>query len=101
MTTINEPLADARDMFAVHTMFRREFGLMPGLIRAVTVGDTRRVVRVRRRTPRRVSSPRTVWLSADCDTPSWAAARVKLCSRATIRKATRSEAVSRCIKKCC
>lgn len=42
MTTINEPLADARDMFAVHTMFRREFGLMPGLIRAVTAGDTRR-----------------------------------------------------------
>jgi hypothetical protein len=43
MTTTNEPLADARDMFAVHTMFRREFGLMPGLVRAVTVGDTRRV----------------------------------------------------------
>lgn len=31
MTTVNEPLADARDMFAVHTMFRREFGKMPGL----------------------------------------------------------------------
>jgi hypothetical protein len=27
----NERLADARDMFAVHTMFRREFGLMVGL----------------------------------------------------------------------
>ena len=46
MTTINEPLADARDMFAVHTMFRREFGLMPGLIRAVTAGDTRRATLV-------------------------------------------------------
>ena len=42
MTTPNEPLADARDMFAAHTMFRREFGLMPGLVRAVAVGDTRR-----------------------------------------------------------
>jgi hypothetical protein len=46
MTTINEPLADARDMFAVHTMFRREFGLMPGLVRAVTAGDTRRATLV-------------------------------------------------------
>lgn len=46
MTTINEPLADARNMFTVHTMFRREFGLMPGLIRTVTAGDTRRVTLV-------------------------------------------------------
>lgn len=46
MTTINESLADARDMFAVHTMFRREFGLMPGLIRAVTASDTRRSILV-------------------------------------------------------
>jgi hemerythrin-like domain-containing protein len=42
MTTVNEPLADARDMFAAHTMFRREFGLMPGLVRAVAAGDTQR-----------------------------------------------------------
>jgi Hemerythrin HHE cation binding domain len=46
MTTISEPLADARDMFAIHTMFRREFGLMPGLVRAVTAGDTRRATLV-------------------------------------------------------
>ena len=39
METINQPLADASDMFAVHTMFRREFGLMPGLIRAVVTSD--------------------------------------------------------------
>jgi hypothetical protein len=31
-----------------------------------------------------------VWLSADCDTPSRAAARVKLPSRAMVRKACRS-----------
>ena len=31
-----------------------------------------------------------VWLSADCDTPSCAAARVKLRSRATARKAAMS-----------
>ena len=30
-----ESHADARDMFVVHRMFRREFGLMPGLVRAV------------------------------------------------------------------
>ena len=42
MTTVNEPLADARDMFAAHTMFRREFGLMPGLVRAVAAGDKQR-----------------------------------------------------------
>ena len=42
MTTVNEPLADARDMFAAHTMFRREFGLMPGLVRAVGAGDKQR-----------------------------------------------------------
>jgi hypothetical protein len=28
---MTEQLADARDMFAVHTMFRREFGLLPAL----------------------------------------------------------------------
>ena len=46
MTTMSEPPADARDMFAVHTMFRREFGLMPGLVRAVTSGDTQRATLV-------------------------------------------------------
>ena len=37
----------------------------------------------------------TVWLSADCDTPSWAAALVKLRSRATARKAMTSLKFSR------
>lgn len=46
MTMIGEPLADARDMFVVHTMFRRELGLMPGLVRAVTAGDSTRTVLV-------------------------------------------------------
>ena len=55
-----------------------------------SVGATLRVVRVRRRTPNRASRARTVWLSADCDTPSFAAARVKLRSRATERKTARS-----------
>ena len=36
---MSEPLADARDMFAVHTMFRREFRLSPDLIRGVRAGD--------------------------------------------------------------
>jgi len=46
MTTPNEPLADARDMFTAHTMFRREFGLMPGLVRAVAAGDRQRAALV-------------------------------------------------------
>src|SRR5215470_1183964 len=37
-----EPLADARDMFAVHTMFRREFGAVPSLISSVADGDEQR-----------------------------------------------------------
>ena len=43
-----------------------------------SVGATLRVVRVSSRRPSRSSSPRMVWLSADCETPSFAAARVKL-----------------------
>jgi len=42
----NEPLADARDMFAIHTVFRREFGLMPDLIRDVPDGDLSRAMQV-------------------------------------------------------
>ena len=38
---IGEPRADARDMFVVHAMFRLEFGLMPGLIRAGRYLDDR------------------------------------------------------------
>jgi hypothetical protein len=46
MTIMNEPLADAREMFAVHTMFCREYGLMPGLVREVTPGDGQRAALV-------------------------------------------------------
>lgn len=46
MTTASEPLADARDMFAAHTMFRREFGAMPGLVRSVQAWDKQRAALV-------------------------------------------------------
>jgi len=46
VTTPDQSLADPRDMFAAHTMFRREFGLMPGLVRAVTPGDKQRATLV-------------------------------------------------------
>ena len=36
-----EPGADARDMFAVHAMFRREFGAIPRLVSSATDGDER------------------------------------------------------------
>ncbi|MGY1694259.1 hemerythrin domain-containing protein [Geodermatophilus sp. SYSU D00814] len=36
------PMADVRDMYVVHRAFRREFRLLPELIRAVAPGDTDR-----------------------------------------------------------
>lgn len=36
------PMADVRDMYAAHTMFRREFGLAQELVRAVGEGNTAR-----------------------------------------------------------
>jgi hypothetical protein len=65
------------------------------------VGATLRVVRVKSRTPRRASSSRMVWLSADCDTPSFAAAFVKLRSRPTATKANRSSRFPRYIYRAC
>ncbi len=38
----DKPLADMRDMYMVHTMLRREFGLAPTLIRGVAQGDVGR-----------------------------------------------------------
>jgi hypothetical protein len=52
-------------------------------------GTTLRVVRVSSRSPSRSSSAQIVWLSADGETPICAAARVKLRSWATARKASR------------
>jgi hypothetical protein len=52
MTMVDEPLADTthmyagRAMLALHAMFRREFGLMPGLVRAVAAGHTQRAALV-------------------------------------------------------
>jgi hypothetical protein len=60
-----------------------------------SVGETLRVVRVSSRRPSLSSSPRTVWLSADCEIPSFFPALVKLRSRATARKARRSLTFSR------
>ena len=31
-------------MYVVHTIFRREFGLMAALVRGVTAGDTERIL---------------------------------------------------------
>ena len=45
-TTPSEPVADTGDMFAVHTLFRREFGLSPGLVRAVAADDMPRTALV-------------------------------------------------------
>lgn len=46
MATIDQLPADTRDMAAAHRMFRREFGLMPGLVRAVAADDRERAALV-------------------------------------------------------
>src|SRR5438093_2517370 len=62
-----------------------------------SVGATLRVVLASRRTPICSSSPRIAWLRAEGDTPSRFAARVKLRSSATARKAERTLSSSRTI----
>lgn len=36
------PYADTKDMYTVHTMFRREYALLPGLVRTVAAKDEER-----------------------------------------------------------
>ena len=36
------PYADTKDMYTVHAMFRREYALLPGLVRAVAAEDKQR-----------------------------------------------------------
>ena len=43
MSGTDVPLADTRAVYMAHAMFRREFGLMPSLVRAVRGGDMDRV----------------------------------------------------------
>src|ERR1700712_386284 len=42
MTTSNS-MADSRDMIVVHTMFRKQFAAIPGLVSGVAPGDRDRV----------------------------------------------------------
>ncbi len=42
MTIIEGPHADIREMYMAHTMFRREFTLLPALVRGVSAGDEER-----------------------------------------------------------
>ncbi|MEU1414899.1 hemerythrin domain-containing protein [Streptomyces sp. NPDC005731] len=41
-SAVSERMADVRDMYMAHTMMRREFRLLPQLVRDVTSGDVRR-----------------------------------------------------------
>jgi hypothetical protein len=43
LTITSEQFFDGREMLVVHTMFRREFGLMPELVRGVAAGDQHRM----------------------------------------------------------
>ena len=42
MSDKGNPYADTRDMYTVHTMFRREYALLSGLVRAVAAKDEER-----------------------------------------------------------
>jgi iron-sulfur cluster repair protein YtfE (RIC family) len=42
MSGNGNPYADTRDMYTVHTMFRREYALLPNLVRSVTAKDAER-----------------------------------------------------------
>jgi hemerythrin-like domain-containing protein len=42
MSGNGNPYADTRDMYAVHTIFRREYALLPDLVRAVAAKDEER-----------------------------------------------------------
>jgi hemerythrin-like domain-containing protein len=42
MPETGSPYADTRDMYAAHDIFRREFGLLPGLVRSVAAKDADR-----------------------------------------------------------
>jgi hemerythrin-like domain-containing protein len=43
MPDVGSPYADTSDMYAAHDVFRREFALLPGLVRSVPASDTDRV----------------------------------------------------------
>jgi hemerythrin-like domain-containing protein len=43
MPDAGSPYADTSDMYAAHDMFRREFALLPGLVRSAPAKDTDRV----------------------------------------------------------
>lgn len=43
-----EPMADIREMYLAHSMFRREFGLLPALISGVAAADAERAAVVER-----------------------------------------------------
>jgi hypothetical protein len=42
MSENGSPYADTRDMYKVHAMFRREFALLPALVRSVAAKDRER-----------------------------------------------------------
>jgi len=42
MSDTGSPYADTSEMYLVHAVFRREFALLPGLVRAVAAGDVER-----------------------------------------------------------
>jgi hemerythrin-like domain-containing protein len=55
MSTNSGPMADSRDMIVVHDMFRRQFGAIPNLVRAVQAGEGERVA---------IVADHVVWMTA-------------------------------------
>ena len=56
--TATEQLTDVSDMYIVHRVFRREFVLIPQLVRQVAAGDTARAAVVGEHAPAHPGRPR-------------------------------------------
>jgi hypothetical protein len=90
--------ADAARRRITEALEGSEFGINAFKNRSpASVGVTLRVVRLSSRSPNFSSSLRTEWLRADCEIPTFVAARVKLCSSATVRNNASFPKSSRCI----
>jgi phosphoglycerate dehydrogenase-like enzyme len=85
-------LTQREDELGGKTLLIVGLGQIGGRLAQVAKAFDMRVIGIRRRRTRRI-----VWLNADCETPSFAAAFVKLRSRPTATRARRSSNFASCI----
>jgi phosphoglycerate dehydrogenase-like enzyme len=85
-------LTQREDELGGKTLLIVGLGQIGGRLAQLAKAFDMRVIGIRRRRTRRI-----VWLNADCETPSFAAAFVKLRSRPTATRARRSSNFASCI----